>query len=98
VSCDGLWLYARNGVFVGEATGCILRLEQPLEFDVIEADQIETVILFVQNRQLDAKHFFVPRGPRECELIVRDYQGAPLCGRQMAEDDYRWCYGPIQGP
>ena len=58
-SC-GIW----HGVFIGQTGRGILRLEQALEFDVIEADQIEIVILLVEYRQFDAKHFFVPSGAR----------------------------------
>ena len=87
-SRDRIRLDLRDGVFVDEPRRGVLRLEQPLEFDVVEADQIEVVILFVQNRQFDAKHFFVPTGAGNGELVVCDDERAPLCRRQMTEHDH----------
>jgi len=95
---DRLGLHIRNGVFVRQSRRGVLRLEQPLELDVIEPDEIEIVILFVENRQPYAKHFFVPSCAGDRELIIRDDQCAPLGWREVTQDDYRdFSHGELLG-
>jgi hypothetical protein len=86
--CDRFGRNLRDGIFIGQPRRCVLRLEQSLQFDVIEPDEIERVILFMENRQFDAKHFFVPGGTRDCELIISNHESAPLSWRKMTKDDY----------
>ena len=59
-SRDGRPLHVRDGIRIRQARRVVLRLEQPLEFHVVEPNQVQVVILLVQNRQLDAQHFLVP--------------------------------------
>ncbi len=49
-----------------------------LKFDVVKAYEVEGVILFVQDCQFDSKHFPVPASAKDGQLIVCDYQSAPL--------------------
>jgi hypothetical protein len=93
-SCDGLRLHFGNGVLVDQAGSSFLRLEQPLEFDVVEPDQIEVVILFVENRQFDAQHFFVPGCTLESQLVIRDDERSALGRRKVAEHDDRHFFHP----
>jgi hypothetical protein len=42
---------------------------------------------FVEDRQLNAQHFLVPRRAGDGQLVVGDYESAPLGWREMAQDD-----------
>ena len=86
-SSNRVWLDIWNGVLIGEARRSVLRLEQSLEFHIVETDQRQVVILFVENRQFDAEHFLVPAGTSNRQLVIGDHEGALLRRRQMLQDD-----------
>jgi len=66
--------------------------------EVIEPNQAEIVVLLVQNRQLNAKHFFVPGRACNGHLVVGDYESASLRWRKVTQDDYRdFSHGELLG-
>jgi len=77
-----------DGVFIGEPGRGMLRLQQPLEFDVIEADQVEVVVGFAQRLEFGTQSRLVPPGV-EGQLVVGDDERATLRFGQVAQQDYR---------
>ena len=62
--------------------------QQPVEFGVVEAEQIEVEGLLLQRRQLGRQHLVVPAGVGR-DLVVGDHQRAPLRRRQVRQHDHR---------
>ena len=87
-SRDRIRLDFRNSIRVRKPGAAVLGLEQPLQFDVIEANEIEGIVLLVQNRQFDTKHFFVPTCALDGQLVIGDDERTALRRRKVPEDDY----------
>jgi hypothetical protein len=82
-------LHIRDGIRIRQARRIVLRLEQPLEFHVVEPNEIEVLILFVENRQFDAEHYFVPRSARNGPVGCPRSRGRAAGLAKMAQDDHR---------
>jgi hypothetical protein len=65
-----------------------------LKLNILEADQVEVVVLFVEYRQFDAQHFFIPPRAGDGKLVVSDYERAALGRRKVAEQDYGDLFHP----
>ncbi len=82
----------RIGRRLGRLVGVVVRLElhgqQPVEFGVIEAEQIEVEGILLQRSQLGRQHLVVPARVGR-DLVVGDHQRAPLRRRQVRQHDHR---------
>ena len=72
---------------------CFLCREQPREFHVIEAEQFEVVVAFVEDRQFGAEEFLIPSGV-QCKLVVSDDECTALRFVEMRQDDHGYFVQP----
>ena len=77
-----------NIVLVSQPRCCFFGRQKPGQFLVVEPDQAQIELCFLEGLQLDAKAFFVPTSVK-CELVVSDNQGTALGFCEMAEHDHR---------
>ncbi len=73
------------GIFIRESGRGLLRLEQSLEFDVVEPDETQIVIGISQRLEFSPQGRFVPAGV-ESELVVRYHERALLRFGEMTQD------------
>ena len=78
----------RLGRFVGSAVSSSSAGQQPIEFGIVEAEQVEIEGFVLQRRQFGRQHLVVPARVGR-DLIVRDHQRAPLRRRQVRQHDHR---------
>src|ERR1035438_1938032 len=86
-NADGRLGDVGNIVFVGQARGRFFRRQKPRQLFIVEANEAQIELCFPESLQLDAKALFIPRRATDCQLAVRNHQGATLRLGEMPEHD-----------
>ncbi len=82
------WIGRRLGRFIEVRRLVVGAGQQPIDFGVVEAEQIEVECLLLQRRQLGRQHLVIPACVGR-DLVIRDHQRAPLRRRQVRQHDHR---------
>jgi len=69
-----------------------------IQFVCVKANQIQVEVFFLKSSQLDAKHFLIPTGADDRQLVIGYRQSATLRLTQAIQfDDWNVCQAQLSG-